>query len=83
MRTLRIKMRTMVIRNGHPLAQRSGPARGTRNRRDRLPHGFIWGRCLQGPSDMRKTCSVRNHFVTNEAKKKLLRPCREARVLGL
>ena len=32
---------------------------------------------------MRKTCIVRNHFVTNEAKKKLLRPCREARVLGL
>jgi hypothetical protein len=26
---------------------------------------------------------VRNHFMTSEAKKKLLRPCREARVLGL
>ena len=32
---------------------------------------------------MRKTCIMRNYFLTNEAKKKLLRPCREARVLGL
>jgi hypothetical protein len=32
---------------------------------------------------MRKTCTVRNTFVTTEAKKKLLRPCREARVPGL
>jgi len=32
---------------------------------------------------MRNTCNVRNLFMTTEAKKKLLRPCREARVLGL
>jgi hypothetical protein len=38
---------------------------------------------LQGTGDMRKTCIVRNHFVTDAAKKKLLRPCQEARVLGL
>jgi hypothetical protein len=31
---------------------------------------------------MRKTFTMRNHFVTDEAKKKLLRPCQEARVLG-
>jgi hypothetical protein len=32
---------------------------------------------------MRNTCNVRSQFLTIEAKKKLLRPCREARVLGL
>jgi hypothetical protein len=32
---------------------------------------------------MRKTCTMRNRFLSTEAKKKLLRPCREARVLGL
>jgi hypothetical protein len=32
---------------------------------------------------MRNNCTMRNHFLTTEAKKKLLRPCREARVLGL
>jgi hypothetical protein len=32
---------------------------------------------------MRNTSVMRSPFMTNEAKKKLLRPCREARVLGL
>jgi hypothetical protein len=32
---------------------------------------------------MRNTSTMRNDFLTNEAKKKLLRPCREARVLEL
>jgi hypothetical protein len=32
---------------------------------------------------MRNNPAMRCNFLTTEAKKKLLRPCREARVLGL
>jgi hypothetical protein len=32
---------------------------------------------------MRNNPDMRWHFLSTEAKKKLLRPCREARVLGL
>ena len=38
---------------------------------------------MQGETVMRKTFTMRTCFLTTEAKKKLLRPCREARVLGL
>jgi hypothetical protein len=32
---------------------------------------------------MRKTCSMNRRFFSEESKKKLWRPCREARALGL
>jgi hypothetical protein len=38
---------------------------------------------LRDEAVMRKTCSMRTAFLTTEAKKKLMRPCREARVSGL
>jgi hypothetical protein len=37
---------------------------------------------LHGMTFMRKTCDMRREFST-ESKKKLLRPCRKARALGL
>jgi hypothetical protein len=49
----------------------------------RLRQRAISVRGLQDMGFMRNTSAVRNHFVTTEAKKKLLRPCQEARVLGL
>jgi hypothetical protein len=51
--------------------------------RAELRFGAISVRGLQDMGFMRNTSAVRNHFMTSEAKKKLLRPCREARVLGL
>jgi hypothetical protein len=48
-----------------------------------LRFGAISIQGLQDMGFMRNTSAVRNHFMTSEAKKKLLRPCREARVLGL
>ena len=84
-------MRNMVISNGDPCVHRPDSAPTVRTARTarpglpwtRLRHGVIWGEDLQELADMRKTSTMRNHFVTDEAKKKLLRPCREARVLGL
>ena len=38
---------------------------------------------LHQPPEMRKTCSMNRRFFSEESKKKLWRPCREARALGL
>jgi hypothetical protein len=57
------------------------PGRTTSVRRVRraAPRRKKW---LQGIALMRKTCTVNRRIFSVEAKKKLLRPCREARALG-
>ena len=43
----------------------------------------VRGKHLHQPPEMRKTCCMNRRFFSEESKKKLWRPCREARALGL
>jgi hypothetical protein len=47
------------------------------------PDAVVRKRRLHHPTVMRKNCRVNRRTFSDESKKKLWRPCREARALGL